>query len=492
MIICILLIFFMITINLGQVAIMRTDVSNAADAAALAIASSVTSGLLGLGMTSDTMMGYGLLVACYMIVAMVQNDWPKNLIYALELYVIGMISQMFSFFTSLDSSVKMWTGAKKKGVSYAFNNLGVDEPKPSFRQYVSSACRVTFDNLSVDPTVPFTCSPSIPHASSLPATFSTTLSDLYKDYTQGNVDDTTRMALCNYYSRNGFNKFMEDDKGGYWRNSEDPKCGSHNYACGMADEKQPSQTTGSRLISGYGWTQNADKTFSGSYVENPGTTGSNNDYHNNFKNYAEVQIEAPPFTTSLTTLGLAEIGWLGKTIAIIFGILVFIFVLVKMLENPAFEVWYMVIVAVILALVIAAISTILVWELPVGLKMKEKAETDANPITVKVNRYKAPEDLGLWRFWYGPKSSPVSAVSVSHIIRPKIVTDSNGKEIDAAGTTIQPTLSYHPAEKIAHLIVALFTKAIYTLGGDPGRNADVFEDFDATRHLYEAELMEVM
>ena len=56
-IIVVIVIIAMITVNLGQIGIFKTDVSNAADSAALAGASILSGYLLGVGLKSDMMAG---------------------------------------------------------------------------------------------------------------------------------------------------------------------------------------------------------------------------------------------------------------------------------------------------------------------------------------------------------------------------------------------------------------------------------------------------
>ncbi len=127
-VLCIVIIMVFITVNLGRLSEFKIDTSNAADAAALALASSLSGTLLGLGLKSDMMCGQAIVTLIFIIINCIYYRWDTA--------IMQYISHLFRMVTALEEARDTvhveWGSAKKTAIQYAFGNIGVDEPRPTF------------------------------------------------------------------------------------------------------------------------------------------------------------------------------------------------------------------------------------------------------------------------------------------------------------------------------------------------------------------------
>jgi hypothetical protein len=415
-----LIIMAMITANLGKIAIFKTDVSNAADSGALAGASILSGYLLGVGLTSDTWCGTAIVTTARMMEIAIlgrddinipsfsltgspsgtssttttnkdgsttttttstdntntttttttttdtngdtttktSNDGATNsyqnfaptLVGMIKLYVQHLLKFYLAYPTILSDSIMTWSNAKQTALRVAFQNSGVDErPNTSFKEY------------------------------------------------GGDYDSYVNDYLSQEANQTGFTRFMSHTISGY------------GYPLG---EITPYKVSDTMVTSGYGWTQNADETFSGSY---PG-----NDYQSK-ENWVQVivqgsvmyPIEALSFadyfgTEAVTTLtAIVGVGSYLKYIGLMGGSGD---TTVKKL-IPKYGLGYL--LAAIFAIVTALVFRGMVEYLPSGLKFQDDNNalyTTQNPIVVQVKRHKRPHNLGMWNFQYGD----VTSVSGAH------------------------------------------------------------------------------
>lgn len=237
-IIVVVIILAMITVNLGQISIFRTDVSNAADAAALSGASVLSGTLLGLSLKSEQMCGVMIVeVVTIILAACTVIGIPV----AIAIYIALLVNQLTTYIKAFSEGIMGWSNAKKTALQYAFNNAGVDEPRPSFERYLLTAYGIS------DPK-------------SLSAT---QINNYYQEYLKCDSD------TCRLYGRAGFSKFMEEHKTGFAK---------------PIGEIKPGRTSSPYIKTGYGWTQQAD----GSFVNSYGQGAS----YNNYENYVEVELIA--------------------------------------------------------------------------------------------------------------------------------------------------------------------------------------------------------
>lgn len=415
-VICVIIILTMVTVNLGQIGIFKTDVSNAADSAALAGASVLSGTLLGLGLKSDMMAGYGIVswifitgLLCYGKSTNYNNsndndsseneckpyDAIKNFVTAIIMWIAALIHQLVEYYMAVDEAEMGWANARRTAVQYVFNNVGVDEARPTFAEFLKGAYGIS-DTSSL--------SASQVHA-------------YYNEYLKGETANSRRHA------RSNFSRFMEDNKNGYWKESTFGKIA-------------PGEKSQKYILSGYGWS----KGNRNSYCPQG---GCDTDY-NNYENYVEAKVNGKGY--SLDPYFIPDspmLAMLGAATAVVWVCSFF-----KFCKG-----WW----GALIATIVAAIYLILMSVLPIGLKfISEAFETDANPIQVKVARFRGPSDLGLWKFRYGT----ITAGSQAHAYR------ETGKE------TIKPAL----AKSIALLFNSGFTDWDWSW-------------FDTRIHLFETKLM---
>ena len=410
-VIAVLIILAMITVNLGQIGIFKTDTSNAADAAALSAGSVLSQSLLGYGIKSDEMAGRALEHVVFSIAmtiaAILSVGWATP---ALIAGIITFTATQLTTFLQADLDSKMaFQNAKKTAILYAFQNVGVDQPRTSFEEFLNNIARE--GNAVWD---------------------SATVEQHYACYTRGDLspigiprnpclaDDGTPLPPsdnCNLFqavrrsASSGFSRFMRDDitEHGYWpyprpnpQADKPDETASSAYGWGLRDERgieDPSQNS-------YEYT-----------INNPGANP--NDPRLNplqYDNYVSVTAKSPK-TYHLYPL------LFGTVVADCVG---------KMISDLHWP-WY---VEFIVTSLINIISTLLFGMLFCGLTFHdflntgidtEEKQTDKNYITVTVDRHKANNDLGLWTFRYPGNGRNIQSTAVSHVFRdnpahPELIT----------------------------------------------------------------------
>jgi len=348
-IIAVVIILIMITVNLGQIGIFKTDVSNAADAAALAAASILSGTLLGFGLKSDTMCGY-----CYIeiVVIILMFCSVIGIPLAIVTALVLMIHQLIEYAKANNDCLMAWANAKKTALQYAFNNVGVDEPRPTFRQFLIA--------IEEDPDNP------------------SNVAQLYEEYTKGET------GRAREYARSGFSKFMDDSKGGFW---DEDRSGF--------DEILPACDVDQIINQGYGWTQLEDDTFINSYEDG----GS---FNEDYENYVGVEVMGIPYTLMPYDAAGQLLNHISDWIE-------------QAIDLPWWLEWMDEPIQWVLSLASGILATLLICGLSVGDwggggldAMRE--HIDGRYITVTVTRYKRSENLGLWNFRYGT----IKATAVAH------------------------------------------------------------------------------
>jgi hypothetical protein len=335
MILVAVIILVMITVNLGKIALFKTDVSNAADAAALAAASVLSGTLLGFGLTSDMMCGEMIIT---LVIVIIEAATIIGIPVAIATYIAWWIGVMCTYIKSLGDGRMAWSNAKKTALQYAFNNAGVDEPRPTFEQFLRDAYGVS------DPT---SLAPGV-------------IRVRYDEYLK------CESTACRNYGRSGFSKFMD------------------NYRLGFAEpigDIRPGRTSPVRVISGYGWSQRDDASFINSFEQD------RNYIH--YRDWVEVEVLA------------GSVYSLGLYCPISLGAAFFRNLLASQLNLP----WWLEWLANPVSFIFGMISWIFDAFLPGSLTMDHSREIDNSPVNVIVRRYKAGDNVGLWRFQYGTTSA---------------------------------------------------------------------------------------
>lgn len=377
-IVCIVLIMLLITVNLGKIGLFKTDVSNAADAAALSGASVLSGTLLGLGLKSDMMSGRAIESALMINIALMYYEFPEDIIVAIAMYITVMVEQIINYQQALLGDGRMgWTNAKKTAMQYAFQNAGVDEPRPKFEQFLKDAYNI--DN-------PLTVSSDL-------------ISAYYDEYLKGESQNMKD------YGQSGFNKFLEDGDNGYWKTDE-------------FGDVTPDSSSRVIVTSGYGWKQDDGKFI------NSDQRGDN--YKDKiYDNYVEAKvIGSLMYPLELVYLkDLPVLNFLFGIYLVILGVRLFI----KLFKEFGGG-WWGALIAAILTIVIIGIAILLLEHIPAGLKMDDiDQQTKDNPLMVEVTKYRKGENVGLWNFQYGAIKSMANAhVFREHgdeDIKPTIVED---------------------------------------------------------------------
>lgn len=349
-ILCIGIILTMITVNLGQIGVFRTDVSNAADAGALAGVSILSGALLGLGLKSDMMTGYAIESIIAIIIAAIT---VVGIPIAIANYIAFIVKQYATLFQAWGESRLAWTNAKQTTITYAFNNAGVDEPRPTFAQFLEDAYKIKdYKYLS-----------------------SSQITAYYDEYLKGESKNSLK------YARSGFAKFMEDDEKGYWNNS--------------FGRVHPGSTSRVIITHGYGWEQMPDSErfyFSYCNSENKGMGKCNRKpgakSYKDYENYVEVEIMG----ASMYPLALDSIfadlfvcieKWVEENIKLPWWL--------EWLKEP---------IKWVLRLIAWIFKTLLPTHLTMGNGRDDDMEkfTTKNLLRVKVSRGKKDQNLGLWVF----------------------------------------------------------------------------------------------
>ncbi|MBI4707607.1 MAG: Tad domain-containing protein [Candidatus Omnitrophica bacterium] len=396
-VIAVFLVMAMITLNLGQLGIFKTEVSNAADAGALSGASVLSSTLLGLGLKSDMMSGRATEVIIPIIISacIPVLGWVIVIILAVAFF----INMFIELLHAMGDSNMGWTNAKKTAVQYAFNNISVEEPQPTFESFLSNAYKTTPEKLTNDQ-----------------------LRIYYDEYMKGETGSAVR------YARSGFSNFMQDIHNGYWRDS--------------FGKVEPGDYSEAEVNSGYGWN---DKSSGG------GNSYSNGDSYKNYENWIEVQV------TGAGTYAINFYSWIAEILNCLLNFIT------GNLSIPWYLEWlgFGFIIETTKAIVKGMTEFMPTGIDFAGLELKDrtKAQTDDNPLVVKVTRYKKPKDLGVWKLRYGE----VSASGVGVAFREH--TDLDDEE------TIRP--QFNPGQLITNIF---------------GCKGSDWSFFDTERHLFETKL----
>jgi len=356
------MIMAMITANLGKIAIFRTDVANAADAGALAGASTLSATLLGYGLTSDMWCGKGLIAAIRMTFILAlgydfsirgigeggsvsysssgsgstsYREFANDLIAVIQIYASHLIDYFTDYMTAYEDGQMAWANAKQKALSFAFSNVGVDQPpKIKFKDYGGS-------------------------------------------YDAWLVDES---------AQNGFYQFTRHQITGY----------SQHLLQDLEDNeiKPGSGLSPIETYSGYGWTENDDGSFSESY---PGGV----DAYKSYENYVEVTVNG---SILYPVEMLSFVDYFGDTAVTIMTACVLVGTFVKYYEQFGDIPYIGWLIALLLAIAVTAIYRVMLEYLPVGFTFPDRDmadQTTNNPITVQVTRHKASHDTLLWNFQYG-------------------------------------------------------------------------------------------
>lgn len=402
-IIVVIIIIAMIMVNLGQIGLFKTDVSNAADSAALSGASILSGYLLGVGLQSDMMSGQMIVEVAALVTSIVAgvilivtgavNEDPKTVGQGIKIIVAGIVTYiatwvkaLVTWFQMMEQGKMAWSNAKKTALQYAFQNAGIDEPRPTFKQFLNKVYGV-----------------SEPYPATLPCGSIESCNEIYFRGDDPAADTATREKIQKY-TENGFSRFMRETDGtpGYW----------------TWGKIKPGNISPPIVTAGYGWSQ---------IVEANGNIIDINSFDENrsydegcpqncrYDNYVEVEV----------------IGNVMYPLRIYMG--------AKLIQDINDAVWDRVdkieddhpVLGFLLGALVAIVNIILSPILaiaatcPAGLMMGDgeiktlKEQTDGNPITVTVKRYKKESDLGLWTFRYGAKENPgiVEAQAQAHAYR---------------------------------------------------------------------------
>jgi len=443
-IIVVVIIMAMITVNLGQLSLYRTDVSNAADAGALAGASVLSGQLLSYGLTSDFMCGMNIakvagIVAGFLIAGLMGGF---GIMLAIMITIIS--SNTTALMKAYSDSQMALTNARKTAMQYAYSNIGVDEPRPTYEEFL--------DKINQSPT-----------------------DSNYDEYLKG---ETTR---AREYARNGFAKFMDNAHEGWWW---DKGFGT------IKGDPTPSDPVPFPIVtSGYGWGGYKDGeppppwgTSTNSYEDYPPTAMYEqcmNAYPpcwQRYKNWVEVQVRSRHVMHRFEFVGLPY--GLRAILALAAFAIVFAWRLPIETAQSAWAGPLAPLVGFILALAEAAIVALAINATSFGLGFPNNNEfIEGSYIEVTVSRYKTGEDVGLWKFRYlGPGNAPVRALSKGHAYRER-----KGHSDEE---TIEPTVWGWDG------LFALFMLCVWGVFAIPIliRMWDTL--FDTKRHLFETKIYE--
>lgn len=227
-VIAVVVILLMITVNLGQIAVFKTDVSNSADAAALAAAGTLSGTLLGFGLKSDMMCAEALVYVVAIYYAFIAIPCPWDFLTVAGLAAANIVKQSLNSKMAKWDGMMAWSNAKRNALQYTFNNAAVDEPRPTYKEFLNNAPGGSYD-----------------------------------EYLKGETDNARKFA------RSGFSKFMDDSKKGYWNEAKFKKI-------------NPGIKSPADITQGYGWTQKSDGAFINSFEEKKSWKA--------YDNYVEVTV----------------------------------------------------------------------------------------------------------------------------------------------------------------------------------------------------------
>lgn len=398
----------MITVNLGQIGIFKTDVSNAADAGALAGASTLSGYLLGIGIQSDKMCGLMLveltaiiLLACSVI----------GIPVAVAVYAAITAKQLTTWFQSQKEGEMAWSNAKKTAMQYAFQNAGVDEPRPTFKQFLRKVYGIDDpDSLSAQQIANYNRIYALGDDPALAAQC--------PDDNTGSLECRAKRRSIKDSTQTGFSRFME---------------GSWFWDEGAWGDIEPGNISPGIVTNGYGWNANGQNSFDDGSI------------FTNYENYVQVSVIAnSAYPLKLYNPGSELVDSVTDWVT-------------ARIDPPWWLEWLGDAIGWVIKI---AVSPVLAF-MPAGLKMDDIGKnTDGNPVTVIVSRYKRNEDLGLWNFRYGI----VESQSSSHVYR------------EAGDEDIKPLF----LTNIVDFVTNLFS----------GEDWD-FQWFNTSKHLFETELTTV-
>ena len=366
----------MITVNLGQIGIFKTDLSNAADAGALGAASVLSQSLLGLGIRSDMMCGFAIGCACMIAIDLLFLG-EIGLVAAPATFVAFVASQLVDYFQAFGDAKMAWSNAKKTALQYAFQNAGVDEPRPKFEDFLIYGYGV--DPASLDQE---------------------TVKERYDEYLSGvnSAGDLLNPNTIGQYTKSGFSRFMEHAETGYWH----------------FGEILPSRFSPAVITSGYGWenqvTSNDGLRYNSFDKPDP-AKGSN---YQLYDNWIETQVDG----SIIYLIDLYQFPWqqeVAAALATYTAAVNFPIYLAKYGGIPILG-W---IIALVLTAITWVVTYFLITGISFGLTLPDASEQlEDNYITVRVRRHKREQDLGLWKFRYTPTTSDyIEARASSHVFR---------------------------------------------------------------------------
>jgi len=398
-IVVVLMMMLMITINLGNIALYKTDVSNAADAAALSGSSMLSAGVMGLGMVNMGM-------AVRAIITFVFVACEAATIVGIPVAVCQLVAHMVKSFSEYINNYVNWVGiigqAKKTAMQYAWQNAGVDELRPSFQTFVRNMYGQEVSKLTASER------------------------SMYQGYYEVGYDPS-RVQESTEAMRSGYADFMNDDGNGqnvsgngWWRYCR-PK---PNY-----DNIIPSV-----VFSAYGW--NNDQ---GTANPNCRRGGSENDEcataYAKYDNYVSVNVKGPMlYDFKLVTLSsdiscvsdyvdkmvkyvednLGIPGWLSEALEAFksLGMPDLMADIIEYMENGMLS---------------AA------FPMSIGFNDPEVKYFYDHPIEVSVTRYKKRSDVGMWRFTYGGRYSSVTGTAKAVLYDDRAMARGDSCEGDADG-----------------------------------------------------------
>jgi hypothetical protein len=384
-IIVVMIILAMITANLGQIGLFRTEVSNAADSGALSAVSVLSGTLLGFGLASDTRGGDALVRAVGIVINCYTTKFPKDIYKNLSIWYVGMSEALAAWLQTYETGTMAWSNAKTTAFEYAFQNAGINEPPPLFETFLYLAYGYSPEEIRrLSPTQ---------------------LRDYYNRYAydifpQGHDPDARRRERN--LAQTGFARFT--DKKDWWNWQRYPI------------EPRRAPPYDQPLEAGYGWTVNNDGSVTHRY------NGGPLDYKN-YDNWVEVQVYGS-ITYPVVPLTFVEAWPVGVGIAAVLipiGLIpkYIIYFTEKCLKTtpPPADLFCPEIGALIGTLVGIAVSLLFIGfisSLIAGLKMDNiDQQTEGNPILVLVTRHKRDAPLGFWHFRYDDITSEASA----HVFR---------------------------------------------------------------------------
>jgi len=493
-VLAILIIMLLMTVNLGQLSMFKTDTANSADAGALAGSSTVSGALLGLGLTNDAMAGEAYISILAAIVFFVCFNW--HLVVAV--LVIHMSKSMLTFVQQWGESVKALGLARKTALQYAWQNVGVDEPKPSLKTFVQSMFGKSVDAC---PAADHTCVQAT-------STEMAGYQQIYEDgYDITHVSDPTLPVTINrgngpltyanasLYQQairtalsSGFGQFMSDDKNGWWR-----------YGIPSMDNPPPG-----RIYSVYGWQNDAantsnlyPNTYSGGVNSNPDDMQMIDEAKAQFDNVVTVEVTGPVIYDFYLVSPADPVGALTDC-------------LVKIIAHYVGD-WLEWIYGIfswmidwVMNFIMETLSTFIVgFPIGVGLvgEMDNSASTNtitANPIVVQVTRYKKNNTKSsMWdTIFKNTGIMPIDQTTGAYSVASRSeVTLSNVLPNKADGThdcaSVLPTCCYEcssGAPKLKDPLVDIGCQLIMDIL-DGNSIIDTFKDFmDSKRHLYESQV----